>query len=120
MYHRYGGRGIKICTRWLEADGRGFWNFLADMGEKPIGSTLDRRDNDLGYSKENCKWATKFEQDTNRYSNRYLTLDDVTQTLVEWATQTGLKHNTISSRIDVLGWSVEKALTTPSSRKRIK
>lgn len=58
----YGGRGISIDDpRWFR-----FENFLADMGEPPPGLTLDRKDNDLGYSKSNCRWATRLEQTNNR------------------------------------------------------
>lgn len=60
-YCRYGGRGIRVCKRWHTYD-----NFLADMGEKPIGRTLDRRNNSGHYSKRNCRWATALEQAQNR------------------------------------------------------
>lgn len=60
-YKNYGGRGIKICDRWLN-----FSNFLEDMGERPIGKTLDRMDNDGNYEPNNCKWSTKIEQQNNR------------------------------------------------------
>lgn len=66
-YHRYGGRGIKVCDRW--SGWHGFDNFIQDMGDRPIGKvryTLERVDNDKGYSPDNCKWATYKEQNVNR------------------------------------------------------
>lgn len=61
-YASYGGRGITVCDRWCDS----FENFLADMGERPVGKTLERLDNEAGYTPENCCWATQAEQSQNR------------------------------------------------------
>ena len=61
VYKYYGGRNIKVCQRWYKLE-----NFLADMGERPKGLTLERVNNNLGYIKSNCKWATQVEQARNR------------------------------------------------------
>jgi hypothetical protein len=75
-YGRYGGRGITFCSRWQGIDG--FSNFYADMGEKPDGYTLERIDNDRGYSPDNCRWATRKEQALNTRNVRLTDVD------VEW------------------------------------
>lgn len=70
-YDNYGGRGIGVCERWLN-----FENFYADMGDRPsIQHSIERINNDSGYSKENCKWATRHEQYRNRRTNKFIIAD---------------------------------------------
>lgn len=111
-FKSYGGRGITVCDEW-----RDFRNFYADMGHAPSSRTLDRRNNSLGYSKENCRWATKKEQGNNRRSNLYITLCGKKQTLSQWAEETGLSDFCIASRLRS-GWTIEKTLTLPNQRTK--
>lgn len=80
MWRRYGGRGIKVCQRWMNLD-----NFLADMGKRPDGMSLDRINNDGNYEPNNCRWATKKQQTRNRSSNHRLSIRGESKTISEWA-----------------------------------
>ena len=75
--------------------------------------TLDRINNDKGYSPENCRWVDMVAQANNRRTNRRITYNGETKTISEWAREIGGSHTIVRDRIDRLGWSVEKALTTP-------
>ena len=103
-YAQYGGRGIKVCQRWLLFD-----NFLADMGMRPQGKTLDRINVDGDYCAENCRWAYPKQQSRNRKNNRLLTFNSQRRTLTEWSEITGIKKTTIRERLN-RGWIVERAL----------
>jgi len=107
----WGGRGIKVCDRWLGETG--FPNFLEDMGEMPEwADSINRKNNDLGYCPENCEWSTTKEQANNKRNNRRLTYNGKTQTVSQWAEETGIPYQTLWSRLK-LNWPVEKTLTTP-------
>jgi len=107
-YKSYAGRGIMVCERW-----RKFENFLEDMGECHPKMSIERIDNNLGYSKDNCKWATATEQSRNRRSNIVLTFRGKTKCAEEWGIELGIGANAIRRRIHS-GWDVERALTTPA------
>jgi hypothetical protein len=120
MYPCYGGRGIKVCDRWLEPDGRGFINFLEDMGQKPSPKhSIDRIDNDGNYEPDNCRWATLSEQARNKTTNRYVTAFGQTRPLVELVEQYSLPYSIVFYRIQD-GWSPEDALTKPLGSRRDK
>ncbi len=92
-YHNYGGRGIDVCGRWLES----FSNFYSDMGDKPENMSLDRINNNKGYSLENCKWSTQKQQSNNKRTNVYYEYNGVITTQMIWskmlgATQSGLRY----------------------------
>ena len=108
-YYTHGGRGISICTRW-----ESFPNFLEDMGLKPDGFTLERIDNNGGYSPENCKWATPHEQARNRRTNVFICFNGETKTIMDWANELGLSFTAMKKRLKK--WPLEKALTLPKGR----
>lgn len=94
-YYNYGARGIVVCDRWRMS----FWNFLADMGERPSQKhTIERIDNDGPYSPENCKWATRQEQAENRRDTHFVTIEGKTYKAFELAAQSGHKTDTIIDR----------------------
>jgi len=109
-YADWGGRGITIAERW-----RSFENFLADMGERPPGMTLDRINNDGNYEPGNCRWANHLTQTRNRGCARNLTYRGETKPIVEWAAQSHILYDTLLKRLG-RGWSVERALKTPTVR----
>ena len=102
-YHRYGGRGIAVCDRWLS-----FENFLLDMGERPEGLTLDRANNDGDYEPGNCRWVTRLEQMNNTRRNKLVFFEGETKTLAQWCREKGLNYNKAKHRLN-RGWEPEKA-----------
>lgn len=112
-YRYYGGRGITVCDRWRNS----FENFLADVGLKPPGMSLDRwPNNDGNYEPGNVRWATRKQQANNTSANRLLEMNGRTMNLSAWAEETGISQYNISQRIIRLRWSTERALTTPERK----
>jgi hypothetical protein len=107
-FRDYGARGITVTPTWLK-----FENFLADMGERPQGMSIERDDVNGNYEPDNCRWATRIEQANNTRRNRFLTAYGRTQTAAQWGREFGISGNRILRRIDRGHWSVEKAITTP-------
>lgn len=94
-YPLYGGRGIRVCDRWLV-----FSNFLDDMGYIPSkGMSIDRIDSDGHYEKTNCRWATACEQSNNRRNNHLITAYGETLTLMQWAKKSKINKSTIFRRL---------------------
>lgn len=104
-YHRYGGRGILICERWMKFD-----NFFEDMGFRPVGKWIDRLDNNAGYFPENCAWRTREEQMNNLEKSRILEAFGKKKTVAQWSRELGINRATLFKRIR-MGWTGEKILS---------
>lgn len=111
-YKDYGGRGITVCDRWMGKNG--YKNFISDMGYKNNPElTLERIDNEKGYSPENCIWATRKAQATNRRTTTKYKYLGKELTLNEWSKSTGIHKSTLYYRVIMLKWSIKKAIETP-------
>lgn len=113
LYHRYGGRGIKV--QW-----RSFLEFKKDMYESYLEhcslhgenkTLIDRKNNDGDYSEDNCRWVTAKESQRNKSNNRILEFDGRSMPLASWAEEKGINPTTLNYRLR-RGWSIEKSLTT--------
>lgn len=108
-FKNYGGRGITVCERWQK-----FENFLEDMGTRPaLDYTLDRIDNDRGYSKDNCKWSTRIEQANNKRNNIWIDYKGTAKTICDWERFLNFNPHVLYQRIFIYKWDVEKAFNTP-------
>lgn len=112
-YPLYGGRGIKVCDRWLD-----FANFAADMSEgfQP-GLEIDRKDVNGDYEPSNCRWVTHDVQMRNKRNTRNLTHLGKTQCIAQWAKELGITARMIAYRLDTVGWDTEKTLSIPPMSK---
>lgn len=113
-YPIYGGRGITVCDEWrysFEAFRK--WAYANGYDET---MTIDRIDNNGSYCPENCRWATTSEQNNNKSTNRFLTYNGETKTIMQWANETGFTFHTIFARL-AKGMTVEEALLTPRQIK---
>lgn len=104
--YRYVNRGISFAKEWASFD-----RFYDDMaGSHVIGKTLDRIDNNKGYSPENCRWATPKEQANNTGRNRVFTINGVTKTLAQWCDESEVRPSTVRQRYYSYNWTIERSL----------
>jgi hypothetical protein len=95
QFEHYGARGIKVCERWATS----FTNFLADMGERPPGLSIERNNNDGDYEPGNCRWATNSEQSRNRRSNINVERNGVTKCVKDWCEELGIPVDRVYGRV---------------------
>jgi len=110
-YKYYGARGIGVSEKW-----KSFPNFFNDMGHPPFGCSVERKNNNEGYSKDNCKWATIKEQNNNKRNIRKITYQGITMNMTEWANHIGTSPPALHHRIVKLGIPIELALSIPFTR----
>ena len=114
-YFRYGGRGIVMCDEWRDSF-ESFFNWSMSNGFTPE-LTLDRIDNNKGYSPDNCRWVDMKVQSNNTRKNVFLTFNGETKTLTQWAEQLGGTNYLVGLRLKN-GWTIEEAVTTTSRPRR--
>lgn len=113
-FHRYGGRGIRVCAQWLAS----YDSFLADMGPRPSPEhSLDRINNNGNYEPGNCRWATRHQQNRNRSDNIVLELDGRRKILADWARGLGITKQALRFRLSSSDWTYRDALTISERRQ---
>lgn len=123
QYHHYGGRGIKVCQRWLDS----FVDYCSDIGLPTFeGDSLDRVDNNCDYEPSNVEWVDRSAQSLNRRKSithtrlkarKYATIGGITKSVIEWCKEYSISKSTVNTRLNIHGWSFEQALTTPVKGK---
>ena len=107
-YVRYGEKNITVCDEWKDS----FETFYRDMGPRPTPKhSIDRKDNDVGYSKDNCRWATPLEQASNKRKTVFYQYNGIYRTLPAWCREFGLNYKTVYNRIHVHNLSFEDAIS---------
>ena len=112
-YKWYGAKGIKVCPEW--SDVKKFYEWAISNGYKN-GLTIERININDDYSPDNCKWIPLVEQASNRSTTHYLTYNGETRSVTEWSSLLGIPRSTLSNRVR-LGWSTERALSTPTRKE---
>ena len=112
-YKYYGGRGISVCTEWLN-DFVVFQKWAESNGYKP-GLTIDRIDNNGNYTPDNCRWVTMKEQSVNKRNVMIIEYNGKSQAITEWSKELGFKRGVLESRIKDHGWPIDEALSTPTN-----
>jgi|AGTN01.1.fsa_nt_gi hypothetical protein len=107
-YKDYGGRGITVCDEWKSF--KAFHTWAMSNGYTD-GMSIDRKDNDASYCPSNCQWIPREEQGIHTHRIHFLTLNGATKSITEWSRLTGIGRATITKRINILGWPIERALT---------
>lgn len=110
----YGARGIKVCDEWVN-DFKAFYDWSMSHGYSDE-LTIDRIDNDKGYSPDNCRWVTMKIQGSNKSDNHIVTLNGVSKSLMSWCEEFNINYKTVRDRL-VRGWSYEDALSRPVQTK---
>ena len=107
----YGGRGIEICDEWLEFSNFMEWALKNGYTDK---MEIDRINVNGNYNPDNCRFSTRKEQCNNKRNNKYLTFRGKTQSLKYWCEELSMSYTTVRARLNILGWSVDRALSTPT------
>ena len=111
-YKHYGGKGVRVCDRWLQ-----FENFLADMGSRPAGLSLDRIDVTGDYTKENCRWADNTTQARNSRQVVWVEMFGERKRLVEWCEVLNVSINTVRDRVKYYGLTYQEAILKPKHQR---